>query len=168
LPKNADDHIRRRRERIALLLAKGATPRDISEALEISMAVVHRDIRWFNKENDYKMFEMAKQTIPTLYQNCLSAINELIKQCWQFYIRSNERPRMERGEPVRNAVGDIVMELVPSIDRINQRTRLEALRLAGELTDAKFRMIQDGPAVFELQKLERKVNQLRSGIEIPI
>jgi hypothetical protein len=145
----SSDTVRHRRERVALLLAKGATPREIAEALTTSQRIINSDIKTLNEQNERKMFEMAKQTIPTLYQNCLLNFNELIKQCWNIYIRPNAPDADPR-------------------EFISPRTRIEALRLAGELTREKFNMIQNGPAIFELKKLEQQVTELRSGIELPI
>lgn len=161
MPLHSDDYIARRRERVASLLAKGVHPRSISNALETSLKIVNADIRFLNKENEKKMFEMAKQTIPTLYMNCLTNMNELIEQCWNMYVRSNTRQ-------VRNAEGDIVEEPVDPRDWITPDTRMKAVKIAGELTDIKFKMIQDGPAVFELKKMEKKLEDLRNGIELSV
>jgi hypothetical protein len=154
MPINSDEVIRHRRERVALLLAKGATNREIATALEVKQSIVNNDIRWLNNENEKKMFEMARQTIPTLYQNCLLGLNELIKQCWNMYIKPN-----------RNEAGQ---QLIDNRDWITPHTRVEALRLAGELTKYKFDMLQNGPAMMELKKLEQQVTELRAGIELPI
>lgn len=167
MPLHTDDFIKLRRERVASLLAKGVSPRAISDTLRTKIAVIHSDIRYLNQENEEKMFEMAKQTIPTLYMNCLNNLNELTTQCWNMYVRSNMKEKRDpEGEKMRDEYGNTIEEMVHPIDRISQHTRVEALRLAGELTDKKFNMIQNGPAVFELKKLEQQVKDLRNGIEL--
>jgi hypothetical protein len=140
------DIIRQRRERVSLLLAKGATQREIAGALNVNFRVISTDIKAINRDNERKMFEMAKQTMPTLYENCILSINEIIKQCWNIYIRPN------------NVAGD-------PREFISPRTRVEALRLAGELTREKFNIITNGPAILEIKKLKEQVMELRTGIE---
>jgi hypothetical protein len=149
LGKVSGDVIRLRRERVASLLAKGAEVREIAQALDAKQVIIYNDIKALNNENERKMFEMAKQTMPTLYHNCIKGINEIIKQFWNIYIRPN------------NPAGDPREYITP-------RMRMEALTKAGEFTKIKFDIIQNGPGIMELKKLEQQITELRSGIELPI
>jgi hypothetical protein len=78
--------------------------------------------------------------------NCILRAGELTdmtgvrKQCWNIYLREDEN--------------------------ITYHHRLNALKIARELTEKKFNMIQNGPAIFELKKLEQRVTELRNGLEL--
>jgi DNA binding protein with HTH domain len=137
---NSRQDIRDRRERMLFLMAKGMSQKDISQALDVTRMTVHRDIKAINKDMDREYNNMIRESIPTMFDNCLRSLNELLKETWAFYIREDKT--------------------------ITHWHRLAALRLINDVTDKKFNMISNGPALMEINKLKTKLEELKHGIQL--
>jgi hypothetical protein len=169
VPIHTDEHIQERRDRLAHLLAKGVSPREAAGALGLTMQVVRRDIKWMNEDNDRGLNDLARGSIQTLYNHNVMGMQDLIKECWNMYLRSNYKPKKDtRGIIMKDESGRVIEEMVEPIDRISQRTRVEALRTAGMLMDILNKMVQDGPALFELKSMKKKLEDLKNGLEISV
>jgi len=121
-------------------MAKGMSQKDISIALDVTRQTIHRDLHYINKSMDREYNNMIRESIPTLFDNCLQSLNELLKEAWAFYIRNDTT--------------------------ITHWHRLAALRLINDVSDKKFNMISNGPALMEINKLKTKLEELKHGIQL--
>lgn len=139
-----------RREAVEEYLALGMTIREIANSLtpRVSTRTVDRDIRAINKKNNKVINEMAKQGLITLFQSCLRSHNKLLTQCWSIYSRDNGR--------------------FPADQQVNMNIRMRALELIDRITSNKFNVINNGPAMMEINRLESKVANLERGIDIGV
>ena len=137
---NSRQDIRDRRERMLHLMAKGLNQKDISQALGVTRMTVHRDLTEINKDTEREYNNMIRESIPTMFDSCLRSMNELLKEAWAFYIRDDKT--------------------------ITHWHRLAAMRLINDVTDKKFNMISNGPALMEINKLKTKLEELKHGIQL--
>jgi DNA invertase Pin-like site-specific DNA recombinase len=68
--------IRQRREKVLILLSKGYNQSDIAHKLKTTRQTVMKDLAEINQWTKKGLFDLAKQTLPTMYYSCLIGINE--------------------------------------------------------------------------------------------
>ena len=129
--------IRQRREKILLLLAKGFNQSDIAAELNTTHQTVMRDLKEINQWTKHGLYDLAKQTLPTMYYSCIIGINEAEKEAWKIY-------RNEGNDP-----------------EINYWHKVAALRVLIDINKSKFRMFGDGPAFMEINRLHGEVERIK-------
>jgi DNA-binding CsgD family transcriptional regulator len=138
---NSQDFIKIRRERILALMAQGANKGEIAATLSTTRVTVDRDLRNINNQTNKEYSRMVRESIPTLFDNCLTSLNSVLKNCWRLY-----------------AIED--KEKVTTWHKIN------ILRLIAETTEKKFSMISNGPALMEVNRLKQRLEELKNGIQL--
>jgi transcriptional regulator len=134
---NSKKRIEERREQILLLLSRGYSQSDICRELDITRMTMSRDMKFINETSKRGLFGLAKETLSTMYFDCVRGINEVQKECWRIY-RNNDNNR-----------------------EIQQWHRMAALKLIRKCNDTKFEMFQTAPALMEIQRLQNEVNQIK-------
>ena len=54
---------------------------------------VMHDLKHINVMTKHGLYDLAKQTLPTMYYNCLIGQNELAKECWKIYKTNVQRKK---------------------------------------------------------------------------
>lgn len=130
--------IRQRREKVLILMSKGCNQSDIAKKLHTTRQTVMRDLKEINQWTKKGLYDLAKQTLPTMYYNCILGQNELAKECWKIY------------------------ETDPANDpSINNWHKIAALRLLIDINKSKFQMFQDGPAFMEIGRLQSELGKIK-------
>src|SRR5215211_791746 len=133
--------IRERREKVLLLMAKGYNQSDIAKELHTTRNTVMRDLKEINEWTKKGLYDLAKQTLPTMYYSCIIEINEAEKEAWKIYRNPDNDPE------------------------INQWHRIAALRVLIDINKSKFKMFQDGPAFMEIKRLEGEMERLKQEVD---
>jgi len=133
--------IRERREKVLLLMAKGYNQSDIAKELHTTRNTVMRDLKEINEWTKKGLYDLAKQTLPTMYYSCIIGINEAEKEAWKIYRNPDNDPE------------------------INQWHRIAALRVLIDINKSKFKMFQDGPAFMEIKRLEGEMERLKQEVD---
>ena len=130
--------IRERREKVLILMSKGMNQSDIARELHTTRRTVLRDVKELNQWTKRGLYDLAKQTLPTMYYNCIIGQNELAKECWKIY----------KTDPAND----------PSI---NNWHKIAALRLLIDINKSKFQMFQDGPTFMEVNRLQSELERIK-------
>jgi transposase len=130
--------IRERRERILLLLSRGYGQSDIANELGVTRQTINSDMKFINETTKRGLFGLAKETLSTMYQNCIESINEIQRECWKRYHTSPEDN--------------------PALNEWHKHSALELLRKCSE---SKFGMFQAAPALMEINKLNTELLKLK-------
>jgi hypothetical protein len=130
--------IRERREKVLILMSRGHDQSDIARELHTTRRTVLRDVKELNQWTKRGLYDLAKQTLPTMYYNCLIGQNEIAKECWKIY----------KTDPAND----------PSI---NNWHKMAALRLLIDINKSKFQMFQDGPTFMEIGRLQSELGKIK-------
>jgi hypothetical protein len=84
-------------------------------------------------------YDLAKETLPFMYQTSIQGIREVLKECWNIYESTDHQ--------------------------VNYFQRLAALKLAKECNEAQFKLLSEGPSIMYVQNLEDKLTQIETQIQ---
>lgn len=132
--------IRQRREKVLILLSKGMNQTDIAKELDVNRNTVMRDIKELNEWTRKGLYDMAKQSLPTMLYSCLIGLNEAEKEAWKLYNNEDNDPEITRWHKVA------------------------ALRLLIDVNKSKFKMFQDGPAFMEINRLQGEIERIKEQV----
>jgi len=136
---NSQAVIRERREKLFSLLVRGMKPNEIAKVLKVDNSTVTRDVQYLTTQSQNYLNDLAKQTIPFMYQSAIEGIREVLKERWNIYTAV---PTVEGNEG------------------INWNHKLVALKLAKECHQAYFECLNSGPSIMHVQMLEDKLAQI--------
>jgi hypothetical protein len=109
------------------------TRQDIARALKVDTSTISRDIEYLTIKSQQYIDDMAKKTLPFMYQKSIECINEVLKECWHIYDQKDTVPPL---------------------------VRLSALRLVKDCNDALFDLTANGPSVLPVKKIKEKADTL--------
>lgn len=125
--------IQERRQKIWTLITRGLKGYEIARELKVDSATVSRDIKHLTAESQNYLNDLAKSTLPFLYQTSISGIGEVLKECWNIYESTD-----------------------------NNFQKLAALKLAKECQESIFKLVDEGPSVMYLKQLQEKLIQVQT------
>lgn len=77
-------------------MAKGYSQYDIAKELGVTRQTISSDLRWINESTQKGLFGLAKETLSTMYFNCIEGINEVQKECWKIYNNTDNNPEINQ------------------------------------------------------------------------
>jgi IS30 family transposase len=129
--RNSEAIINERRQNIMSLLTKGMKRQEIAKELNIGHSTVSKDIKYLAGQSHNYLNDLAKQTLPLMYQTSIEGIRDVVKESWNIYQSQDSR--------------------------INWYHKLAALKLAKECHEAVFKLVDEGPSVMLVKQLQEKV-----------
>jgi IS30 family transposase len=135
--KKAQAILSDRRQKVWTCLTKGMKRYEIAKELTVDQSTVSRDVKYLTLQSQDYLNEMARETLPFMYQTSIEGIREILKECWNVYSNSTDKS-------------------------INWIQRLAALKLAKECHEAIFKLTDEGPSVMYLKQLQDKLVQIES------
>ena len=139
MPASTNREVRERRQRVWVMLCKGTNQKDIARELNISQSTISYDVRALQDNSEQSLNDLAKKTLPFVFEQCIDGVREIIKECWSIYHNSDNK-------------------------EITQWHRQSALRLAKDSQIAIFDLVSQGPTVMTVKKLQEQIKQLRNDI----
>ncbi len=124
-----------RRQKLWTLLIKGMKAYEIAKELNTDHSTVSRDIKFLTAQSQNYLNDLAKETLPFMYQTSIEGIRSILKECWNIY-QSDD-------------------------NKINWFQRLSALKLAKECNEAIFNLVDEGPSVMYLKQLQDRLDYLQ-------
>jgi IS30 family transposase len=125
--------IQERRQKIWTLITRGMKGYEIAKELNVDPATVSRDIAYLAAQSQNYLNDLAKSTLPFMYQTSIEGIRSVMKECWNIYESTD-----------------------------NNFQRLAALKLTKECHEAVFKLVDEGPSVMYLKQLQEKLIQIES------
>ena len=134
--KNSRLVIDDRRQKVWGLITKGLRGYEIAKALNVDAATVSRDVKFLTAESQNYLNDLARSTLPFMYQTSIEGIRSILKECWSVYQSD-----------------DI---------KIDWFQRLTALKLAKQCHESIFHLVDEGPSVMYLRQLQERLSQIES------
>jgi IS30 family transposase len=125
--------IQERRQKIWTLITRGMKGYEIAKVLGVDPATVSRDIAYLAAQSQNYLDDLAKSTLPFMYQTSIEGIRSVMKECWNIYESTD-----------------------------NSFQKLAALKLAKECHESIFKLVDEGPSVMYLKQLQEKLIQVES------
>ena len=125
--------IQERRQKIWTLITRGMKGYEIAKVLGVDPATVSRDIAYLAAQSQNYLNDLAKSTLPFMYQTSIEGIRSVMKECWNIYESTD-----------------------------NNFQRLAALKLAKECHESIFKLVDEGPSVMYLKQLQERLIQIES------
>jgi IS30 family transposase len=120
-----------RRQKVWTCLTRGKQRHEIAKELDVAHSTVSRDIKYLTLQSQTYLNDLAKETMPFMYQTSIEGIRDILKQCWIIYQSPDKT--------------------------INWFQRLGAMKLAKECNEAIFHLVDEGPSVMLLKQLQEKM-----------
>ena len=125
--------IQERRQKIWTLITRGMKGYEIARSLNVDPATVSRDIAYLAAQSQNYLNDLAKSTLPFMYQTSIEGLRSVMKECWYIYESTD-----------------------------NNFQKLAALKLTKECHEAVFKLVDEGPSVMYLKQLQEKLIQIES------
>jgi hypothetical protein len=132
MANNTRTAVQERREKIWVLLTRGLKGYEIARELNTTAATISRDIDFLVDQSNNYLEDLAKKTLPFMYQTSLEIIREVVKQAWIIY----------------------------NTEDTNYFQKLAALKLVKESGESMFSLLADGPATVQLGILQEKLTMI--------
>jgi IS30 family transposase len=129
--KIAEPILTERRQKIWTCLTRGMKGYEIAKELGIGTSTVSRDIKHLTVQSQGYLNDLAKRTLPFMYQTSIEGIRDVLKQCWTIY-QSEDKT-------------------------INWFQRIAAMKLAKECNEAIFQLLDEGPSVLAMKQLQQEL-----------
>ena len=123
--------IQERRQKIWTLITRGLKGYEIAKELNVDNSTVSRDIKFLTGESQNYLNDLARSTLPFMYQTSIEGIRSILKECWNVY-QSND-------------------------ESINWLQRLAALKLAKECNESIFNLLDQGPSIMVVKQLQERL-----------
>ena len=134
--RNHKSAIDERRQRLFVLLTRGMKGYEIARELNVDTATVSRDIKFLTADSQTYLNDLARSTLPFMYQTSIEGIRSILKECWSIY-QSND-------------------------EKINGFQRLAALKLAKECNESIFNLTDAGPSIMVMKQLQDRLTHLEN------
>jgi IS30 family transposase len=73
--------IQERRQKVWTLITKGMKGYEIAKSLNVDPATVSRDISYLAAQSQNYLNDLAKSTLPFMYQTSIEGIRSIMKEC---------------------------------------------------------------------------------------
>ena len=136
MPANSKSAIDERRQKLFVLLTRGMKGYEIAKELRVDSATVSRDIKYLTAQSQNYLNNLAKETLPFMYQTSIEGIRNVIKESWSIY-QSDDRS-------------------------INMYQKLGALKLIKECHESIFHLLDEGPSVLAVRQLQERLDLIEN------
>jgi IS30 family transposase len=109
---------------------------EIARELKVDNSTVSRDIKYLTAQSQNYLNDLARSTLPFMYQTSIEGIRVILKECWNIY-QSND-------------------------EKINWFQRLTALKLAKECNESIFNLMDAGPSIMAVKQLQERLTKIEN------
>jgi hypothetical protein len=116
--------------------ARGMKRYEIAKELAVDPTTVSRDIAYLVVQSQNYLNNLAKETLPFMYQTSIEGIRGVMRECWNIY------------------------------ERRSDDDKLAVLKLIKECHEAIFKLVDEGPSVMYMKQLQKKLIQINESRQI--
>jgi IS30 family transposase len=131
MAKHTAAAINERRQKLWTCLTKGMKTYEIARELDTDHSTISRDIKYLSSQSQNYLNDLAKETLPFIYQTSIEGIRDVIKESYGIY-QSND-------------------------SKINWYHKLAALRLMKDCHESIFNLLDEGPSVLAMRQLQERL-----------
>ena len=95
MSQKAVHRIQWRREKVKEYSIKGYTQRDIAAELQVSLALIERDLKYLRLKAKENITKYVDEYLPAEYENCLAGLNNILTEAWNMSLEGEKRERMQ-------------------------------------------------------------------------
>ena len=132
--KNTEAVINERRQKLWTCLARGMKAYEIAKELNVDHCTISRDIKYLYAQSQNYLNDLAKETLPFMYQTSIEGIRDVVKECHSIYKSQDSR--------------------------IDWYHKLGALKLIKECHESVFHLLDEGPSIMYVKQLQEKLIQI--------
>jgi IS30 family transposase len=89
--KNNTVAINERRQKLWTLLTRGIKTYEIARELNTDHSTISRDIKYLTTQSQNYLTDLAKETLPFMYQTSIEGIRSVMKESWNIYEQSDDK-----------------------------------------------------------------------------
>jgi len=104
---------------------------EIARELNVDTSTISRDIKFLTTQSQNYLNDLAKETLPFIYQTSIEGVRSILKECWNIYQSDDSK--------------------------INWFQRLQALKLAKECNESIFNLMDAGPSIMAMRQLQDRL-----------
>jgi predicted transcriptional regulator len=93
MPGNNKSAVNERRQKLFTLLTRGMKGYEIAKELKVTGTTVSRDIHYLTSQSQNYLNDLAKETMPFMYQTSIEGIRSVLKECRNIYMMANNPQR---------------------------------------------------------------------------
>ena len=82
--------IQERRQKIWSLISRGFKGYEIAKMLNVDPGTVSRDVAFLTAKSSNYLNDLARSTLPFMYQTSIEGIRSVMKECWGIYASTDE------------------------------------------------------------------------------
>ena len=125
-------YIKERRKKVASLLSRSTSEREIAEQLGVDRSTISRDIKALKIECQQFVYDLAKSDLAYYFKQSIDGINEAKKEAWKIY----------------------------NDDQVEVRDKLLALRLIMQSEETRFKLLSEGPSVLAMKSMDDRLQRI--------
>jgi IS30 family transposase len=131
MAKHTAAAINERRQRLWTCLTKGMKTYEIANELNTDHSTISRDIKYLTVRSQDYLNDLARETLPFMYQTSIEGIRDVIKESWSIY-QSEDKS-------------------------VNMYQKLAALELIKECHESVFHLLDEGPSIMYVKQLQERL-----------
>lgn len=128
-------YIEERRREVAQMLAQGHSETEIAQLLHVHVSTICRDVKILKQLSQRFVFDLAKGDLTYYYKQCIDGIDEIRREAWSLY-----------------KYGDWSQGV-----HLTVKEKVATLKLLKECSEAKFALLEKGPSVLNVKRMEEKL-----------
>jgi hypothetical protein len=105
-----------RRNKVLELSSQGYSQRDIASTLQVGLGTVNKDILFLRQMSRENLQHHIHERVPEEYQNCMTGINQVLKNCWEIVNKSRNINNANDGQTVTMTDNKIVLQALSLIN----------------------------------------------------
>jgi IS30 family transposase len=106
---------------------------EIAKELNVDHCTVSRDIKFLTAESQNYLNDLARSTLPFVYQTSIEGIRSILRSCWDIHNSTD-----------------------------NNFQKLSALKLAKECNESIFNLMDAGPSIMAVKQLQERLIKIEN------
>jgi predicted transcriptional regulator len=125
-----------RRDKVQELCSKGYSQREISQVLQIGLAIVNRDISYIRNQAKTNIKRYIDERLPEEYEKCLVGLNAITKEAWNTAHDTEENREIIQALSLAKECYSMTLDLLTNATVVDDAIRFVSTRSNEKLKPA--------------------------------